>query len=231
MAFKFGVKILIADDNADSRTLLTELLSQWRHEVTSAADGHEALERLAGKDAPHLLILDWMMPRIDGVELCRRLRNRDSGNPHYIILLTSRVGSEDAVTALEAGANDYMRKPCDFDELRARVQVGCRFLDLQTQLRNQERLQGVLQMAGAACHEMNQPLQIILTCSESLTANLSPQDPNYEVAVAIQDGVKRLGDVTSRMMNITSVRTREFLNGEKQIVDLTESPQSIPLSL
>ena len=221
------MKILVADDNADCRQLLTELLLDWGHEALVANDGKAAWETLSGKNAPQLAILDWVMPCIDGVELCRRLRKRGTGNPPYIILLTSKSQSKDVVMALEAGANDYMNKACNFDELRARVQVGCRVIDLQTQLREQERLQGVLQMAGTVCHEINQPLQSILTCAEMLTANLSPQDPNYEVAVTIQDGAKQLGDMTHRIMNITQVHTREYLSGHGQIVDLAGSPESI----
>ena len=224
------MKTLVADDNADNRNLLTELLLQWGYEVSSVEDGEAAWEILADKNAPNLIILDWIMPGIDGVELCRRLRKRDSGNASYIILLTSKINPQDAVMALEAGANDYLRKPCDFDELRARIQVGCRVLDLQTRLRNQERLQGALQMAGAVCHEMNQPLQIVLASAEFLSASLPLHDPNYEVAVTIQNNVERLGDVTRRIMNITDVRTHEYLNGENQIVDLAGSSQSNPIN-
>jgi DNA-binding response OmpR family regulator len=217
------MKMLVADDNADSRNLLSELMLQWGHEVTSAADGREAWDKLAAKDAPRLILLDWVMPRIDGVELCRRLRKIESKNPPFIILLTSKIRSQDMVLALEAGANDYMTKPFNYDELRARVQVGCRFLDLQSRLRDQERLQGVVQMAGAVCHEMNQPLQIILTSTEFLLMDLSPQDPNYEIVVTIQNGVRRLSDVTHRIMCITEVHTQEYLSGENHIVDLDKS--------
>jgi phosphoserine phosphatase RsbU/P len=216
------MKVLIADDDADSRKLLAELLLRWGHEVTSVADGQEAWDILAGQNAPRLIILDWIMPRIDGVELCRRLRKKDSRNPPYIILLTSKSKPQDTVTALEAGANDYIMKPYDFDEFRARVQVGCRVLDLQTQLRNHERLRGVLLMAGTVCHEMNQPLQTVLASAEFLLANLPPEDPRHTAAVTIRDGVKRLGDVTHRIMNITEARTHEYLGKGSQSVDLTE---------
>jgi sigma-B regulation protein RsbU (phosphoserine phosphatase) len=219
------MKILVADDNADIRNLLVKLLSRWGHEVTSVADGRKAWEKLTAEDSPRLVVLDWSMPGIDGVELCRLLRKAASGNPHYIILLTSKTGSENAVTALDAGANDYMTKPCNFNEFRARVQAGCRVLDHQARLRDQERLQGALQMCGAVCHEINQPLQTILTCAESLSASVHPQDPNYEVAVTIQDNVKRLGDMTRRIMNVNSIDTRKLLNGEIQIVDLNEFPK------
>ena len=197
------MKLFVADDDADSRKLLAELLTKWGHEVTSAADGQQAWEILASPDAPLLVILDWVMPGIDGVTLCRQLREKDTRNPFYIILLTSKNQPQDTVTALEAGANDYIMKPYDFDELRARVQVGCRVLDLQRQLRNQERLRGVLQMAGAVCHDMNQPLEKVLVSAQFLLANLPREHPCYGTALSIQNEAKCLGEVTRRIMNIT----------------------------
>jgi sigma-B regulation protein RsbU (phosphoserine phosphatase) len=197
------MKLFVADDDADSRNLLAELLTKWGHEVTSAADGREAWEILAGPDAPHLVILDWVMPGIDGVTLCRQLREKDARNPFYIILLTSKNQPQDTVSALEAGANDFITKPYDFDELRARVDVGCRVLDLQRQLRNQERLRGVLQMAGAVCHDMNQPLERVAASVQFLLDNLPREHPCYEAALRIQMDARSLGDVTRRIMNIT----------------------------
>jgi signal transduction histidine kinase len=83
-------------------------------------------------------------------------------------------------------------------------------------------------MAGGICHEMNQPLQIILLYTEMLLANVTTQDPNYENALMIQDGVKRLGDITRHIMNITQVRTHEYLDPENQIIDLAQSQSSSP---
>ncbi len=217
------MRTLVADDNADSRTLLMELLPKWGHEVLSVSDGQEAWGALADEDAPRLVILDWIMPGIDGVELCRRLREKDRQNPPYIILLTSRNRTEDIVQALEAGADDYLTKPYDFDELRARIQVGCRILGLQAQLRDYERLQGVLQMAGAVCHEINQPLQAVLASSELLLRELSPADPNYGVLIALKEGVEQLGQVTHQVMNVTHTRTRSYLGDQSRIIDLTRS--------
>jgi phosphoserine phosphatase RsbU/P len=215
------MRTLIADDNADNRTLLMDLLPKWGHEVVSATDGQEAWRVLADKNAPQLAILDWVMPGINGVELCRRLRERERQNHPYIILLTSRCEAQDIVRALEAGADDYVTKPFNIDELRARIQAGCRILDLQAQLRDHERLQGVLQMAGAVCHEMNQPLQIVMASSELLMPKLSPDDPNYKVLVMLKEGVERLGQVTRRVMRITHSRTRNYLGEPDRIIDLT----------
>ncbi len=218
------MRILVADDDADSRQLLSELLLEWGHEALSAEDGSAAWDTLAGNNAPQLAILDWVMPQIDGVELCRRLRKRNFRNPPYLILLTSKARSKDAVIALDAGANDYIVKSSNFDELRARVQAGCRVLDLQAQIQEKERLQGVLQMAGAVCHELNQPLQAALTCSEFLTANLPPDNANYEAALTIQKNVIRAGEVTRHIMNLTEAHTREYLGERSQIVNLAEPP-------
>ena len=128
------MRILIADDAATSRQLLELTLRKWRYEVVLAADGGLALKILQGPDAPPLAILDWMMPELDGVEICRRVHGLQRANPSYIILLTALNRSADIVTGLEAGADDYLTKPFDASELRARVQVGLRVVELREAL-------------------------------------------------------------------------------------------------
>jgi phosphoserine phosphatase RsbU/P len=128
------LKVLIADDDPVSRRVLETFLTRWGYEVGRAEDGSEALRKLELKDAPRLAILDWMMPGVDGVEVCRRLRATSPPRPLYLILLTAKGGSEDIVEGLAAGADDYVTKPFDRTELRARIQVGERVLGLQSQL-------------------------------------------------------------------------------------------------
>ena len=128
------MKVLIAEDDSVSRRVLAATLAKFGYEVVVAADGAEAWAALQREDAPHLAILDWMMPEIDGVELCRRVRDLSAATPPYLILLTARSGKEDVVTGLDAGADDYLTKPFDRAELRARVQVGARVLELQGNL-------------------------------------------------------------------------------------------------
>ncbi|MBC7932538.1 MAG: response regulator, partial [Rubrivivax sp.] len=122
------------EDDVISRRVLEATLVKFGHEVVVAADGAQAWDALQSADAPQLAILDWMMPEIDGVELCRRVRALSTATPPYIILLTAKSGKEDIVTGLDAGANDYLTKPFDRAELRARVQVGAHILDLQGNL-------------------------------------------------------------------------------------------------
>ncbi len=128
------MKILIADDSIVSRHLLEATLRKWGYDVMVACDGAEALELLQREDAPALIILDWMMPGMTGVEVCRRIRQRD-GEPYtYILLLTSKSQKEDLIEGMEAGADDYITKPFDQNELQVRLRAGTRLVDLQAQL-------------------------------------------------------------------------------------------------
>ena len=126
------MKILIAEDDPVSRRLLQAALIKWGYEVIVTTNGKEALAALQQPEAPSLLLLDWLMPEMDGVEVSREVRKIAALKSTYIILLTSRDRKEDVVQGLEAGADDYVTKPFDHDELRARVQVGARVVQLQT---------------------------------------------------------------------------------------------------
>jgi DNA-binding response OmpR family regulator len=128
------MKVLIAEDDAVSRRVLAATLDRFGYEVVAVADGAEAWTALRSEDAPHLAILDWMMPEIDGVEVCRRVRALSAAAPPYLILLTAKSEKVDVVTGLDAGASDYLTKPFDRSELRARVQVGARVVELQEKL-------------------------------------------------------------------------------------------------
>jgi diguanylate cyclase (GGDEF)-like protein len=128
------MKVLIAEDDSISRRMLEAFLVKWGYEVMVATEGEEAWGILQGNDAPRLAILDWMMPGRDGIDICRSVRQR-KGRPYtYILLLTARGQKEDIVEGLEAGADDYVTKPFDPYELRARLRAGRRIVELQEQL-------------------------------------------------------------------------------------------------
>jgi two-component system cell cycle response regulator len=138
------VRALVADDDTASRLLLQKVLSKWGYEVVTASSGEEAWKILTSDDSPDIAVLDWMMPELDGVEVCRRMRALELSSPPYLLLLTSRGDKQDIATGLESGASDYVQKPFDHDELRARLLVGRRFaelnrklLDTQAELRRQ----------------------------------------------------------------------------------------------
>jgi len=129
-----NMKALIAEDDLISRMMLTKLLTRWGYEVTAVDNGQDAWEYLQHVDSPSIVLLDWMMPVLDGLEVCRRLRDLESKSSSYVILLTSRDAKGDIIQGLEAGADDYLPKPYDSDELQARLKVGKRIIDLQDRL-------------------------------------------------------------------------------------------------
>ncbi|MBF0242692.1 MAG: response regulator [Desulfamplus sp.] len=137
------MKILIAEDDLISRTLLAGVLNRIGHEVVLTVDGNEALSKLKEPDAPKLAILDWMMPLLDGLEVVRQIRAFDAANKGrnkletarpYIIMLTTKGEKSDIIAGLEAGADDYLTKPFDMGELKARVDVGRRIVEMQSAL-------------------------------------------------------------------------------------------------
>ena len=135
------MRILIADDDRMSTLMLSSTLQQWGFEAVVVHDGAAAWDEIIGPRPPALVIVDWMMPLLDGIELCRRIRETALPSPLYVILLTARSSRQDLVAGLEAGADDYLTKPFDPDELRARVHVGQRTLAL---IANIKRLTGLL---------------------------------------------------------------------------------------
>jgi len=142
-----GVRVLIADDDPVARRILEALLGKYGYDVVSVCDGTEALEELQKPEGPNLVISDWMMPGMDGLELCRKSRELNRSDYIYFIILTTKGRKEDTVQGLEAGADDYLVKPFDQSELRCRIKIGERILDLErriVRLASTDHLTGVL---------------------------------------------------------------------------------------
>lgn len=133
--------VLIAEDDVMFRKILETWLESWGYTVIVAVDGGQAWEMLQAEVAPHLLILDWMMPKLNGIEVCRMVRARNQSPYQYILLVTAKDATQDLVAGLEAGADDYLSKPFNRNELRARLRTGRRILTLQAdQLKAHEKL-------------------------------------------------------------------------------------------
>jgi len=165
------MRILIADDDFVSRTLMIRLLEKMGYQVEFYDNGAKALKRMREEDAPEMAILDWLMPDMDGPDVIRSLRSETEKYP-YLILLTNRHETSDKVKGLESGADDYLVKPVNPAELNARVHVGIRFLDLQKrlaekskallQLERQQKTSSLNQMAGGVAHHLNNKLQAVI---------------------------------------------------------------------
>ena len=158
------MKVLIAEDDATQRRILQAMVEKWGFEVVLVSDGVAALKMLEEADAPNLALLDWMMPGLDGVEVCKRLVESRPKDAPYLIFVTGRDEKERIVEGLDAGANDYICKPFDRRELLARIRVGERVLDLRTALADRvvalqdalnhvKTLQGILPICSH-CHKI-----------------------------------------------------------------------------
>lgn len=154
-------RILIAEDHYVSRHLLERNLTNWGFQVITAEDGEAAVRILESDDAPPLAIVDWMMPRMDGLEVCRRVRALKDRPYIYLVLLTAKSHKEEIATGLEAGADDYVIKPFDPDELRARLKVGQRVVELERTL---ARKIDDLQQALADVRKLKHLLPICMYC-------------------------------------------------------------------
>lgn len=128
------MKILIAEDDRVSRRILEDQLTRWGYEVVSARDGAEAWVLLQKVDAPALAVLDWMMPELNGIELCRQMRNDAELKGTYILMVTAKGETASMIQAFEAGADDYVVKPFHQEELRARIQAGARIIEMRNEL-------------------------------------------------------------------------------------------------
>lgn len=173
--------ILIADDASDAREILRRLLKRWGHEVVTASNGREAWEILE-RESIRLIISDWMMPEIDGLELCRHVRSAQWGHYVYFILLTARDDKEDLIEGMTAGADDFLTKSFNFEELRVRLRAAERILDLESALAERNR----------KLRDMNSELQAALDriqndlrAAAALQASLLPKDPNVSAMLAV----------------------------------------------
>lgn len=175
------MKVLIADDSATSRAMLRSSLSKWGYEVVVANNGAEAWEILAQPDAPTLAILDWVMPPMSGPDVCRKVRETRREPYTYILLLTSKNTKDETIEGLEAGADDYIVKPFDQQELQVRLRAGKRIVELQltlmeareelrerankdllTMLPNRSAISGTLSHEIARCHREKRTVGVVL---------------------------------------------------------------------
>ena len=157
------MKILVADDDAVCRHVLELVLRDFGYDVVLCADGDEAWRALQQPAAPPIAILDWLMPGLNGDEICRRVRARADAAPAYLIILTIKDARKDVIAGLQSGADDYVPKPFDYEELRVRVQVGERVVRLQQTLASRV---GELQDALGQLKQLHQIIPICTFCKK-----------------------------------------------------------------
>jgi two-component system, cell cycle response regulator len=225
------MKVLIAEDDRPSNLLLKNLLLRWGYDIVTAFDGTEAWRLLQEEDAPQMAVLDWMMPGMDGLEVCRRIREKEKGGDRYmyVIILTARGDKEDIVTGIDAGADDYIVKPFDKEELRARLRTGQRIVELQTALRvankkllimsrldpltgalNRTAMLNELELAIYRASRERKPLSIFLVDIDNLKG-MNGSSGRGAGEKILQDTVRRIGSCLRKTDFVCRSGGDEFL--------------------
>lgn len=217
-------KILVADDSKDNVEVLKTVLEYNQYQIISASNGDDAI-RSARELQPDLILMDVIMPGMDGITACRTLHNDEKTRGIPVIMITAKNDPEDLKIGLEAGAVDYVRKPFVIVELLARVNAALRLKQAQDKLVEQEKKLAIMELAGAAAHELNQPLTVIncqIKLMEESIASLKDK-PTREIEI-IHESVRRMTEIIRKIGNITRYRTKDYLLGDK-IIDLEQASE------
>jgi diguanylate cyclase (GGDEF)-like protein len=226
------VKILVADDELMSRRLLEKTLERAGYEVLAVEDGRRAADELCKLEWPKLALLDWMMPELDGPGVCREIRKRREQSYVYMVLLTSKESKEDVVAGLESGADDYLTKPFDPEELKARLRTGMRILDLEDRL-----IEAREEMRFQATHDALTSLWnrgVILELLERELARSHREHKSTAILIGDLDHFKQVNDTHGHLAGdevlkeaarrlLSSVRSYDFVGrfgGEEFLVVL-----------
>lgn len=204
------MKLLIADDELSTRILLRHCAARWGYEVVEAADGLEAMSLLCGPEPPRIVVLDWMMPGLDGVEICSRLNQPGSGSLTYIILLTGKSDKEDVVHALDQGAHDFLSKPVHIGELHSRITVGRRLVEAHDRLIELDKLKD--RFLRIAAHDLRNPLGYIITMTEMLLdSSFTEMRTNLDSHLAaINETASVMQGLINDLLDVSAVREGTF---------------------
>ena len=211
-------KLLVVDDVPVNIRILEKILEPY-YRVSSATNGSDALEIAGSDNSPDLILLDIMMPVFNGYEVCKALRQNPRPRNIPVILVTANTDDETLREAFESGGTDYVRKPVKRIELLARIEAALKQQSLTRRLLEEEKLRGVLEMAGAVCHELNQPLQAVSGYADLLMMDRSEGDFTREALKNIKGEISKMGRITEKLMRITRYETREYLANRK-IIDI-----------
>jgi len=219
-------KILVVDDDQYIRLILQKRFVSRGYTVLLAEDGEKGLE-VAKAETPDLIISDWMMPKMDGLEFCRRVKQDEKLRYTYFIILTARDTQDDKVEGIETGADDFVTKPFNDRELLTRVRAGLRINALQKELAHLQHQQAITELAMALGHEINNPLGIMMLVLQVLQKrgdNDTMADIRKELRTVAENG-NRIAEIVKKLSNLGDPQVKPYLkNSETKMVDLTGEP-------
>ncbi len=224
------MKIVLAEDSESTRRLLQATLERGGHEVTAVGDGQAALDAFE-RERPALMVLDWQMPLLDGLEVCRRIRATEGGGTTFVLMVTSRGADGDLAIALDAGVDDYVMKPLTAEQLRARLVIAERRIahavahrKAEAALAHAQRLAGIGETTVAVQHEVNNPLAALIA-HVGLAAECEAGPELREHLEVITQQVRRIAAVMRRLSSLGEARSVEYTAGSRML-DLAPDQKS-----
>ena len=214
-------KVLIVDDNKLNLKLIDLIVQRAGYETALVSDSRMVLT-VTRSFTPSLILLDINMPGLSGLEVCRQLKESAEFKDIPVIFVTGNLDDDNIKKAFAAGGHDYVRKPVNEIELLTRMNAVSARTVLIDHLRYEEKLKGILEMAGTVCHEFNQPLQVISGSAELLLLETAPDAPGRDLAETIVGQALRLGEINRKLMKITRYEKKHYI-GDSTIVDLEKA--------
>lgn len=211
-------KILIVEDEKDTRFILEKLLSKNNFEVVSATNGLEALEVLKTY-SPKVIIADWTMPVMDGLKLCDSIKSDPKLKIIYFIILTARTSLRDRITGLDVGADDFLIKPIENQELIARIKSGVRIYDLQNELKTIEHSKALVELACTIGHNFNNPLSSLTMALENLKQEIAEKkidkvDEDFEI---IDKSIEKIKQLIKQLTSLENPQVIDYTDDSKMI--------------
>jgi len=211
-------KILVVEDERDTRFILEKLLTKNNFEVMTANNGQEALQMLEKFD-PKVILADWTMPIMDGLELCNQIKNNEKHKIIYFIILTARTSLRDRVTGLDIGADDFLMKPIENQELVARIKSGIRIFNLQRELKAIEHSKAVVELACTIGHKINNPLsslKIALTNLKEAVPTGSSENTEEDFQI-MQQAIERIQIFVQQLTHLENPEIINYTDESKMI--------------
>ena len=211
-------KILVVEDEEDTRFILNRLLTKNNYTVETAANGVEALE-LLDEFQPKVILADWTMPQMDGLQLCDTLKQQEEYKTIYFIVLTARASLKDRVKGLDVGADDFLVKPVENQELLARIRSGIRIYNLQSELKNIEHNKAVVELACTIGHRINNPLSSLTMSLKNLEEELSnsSKEKHQEDFEVINKSIERISKFVDALKHLDNPEFIEYASSNKML--------------
>lgn len=217
-----GSTILVVDDSPVSSKIISLILNKHSDYSTVRVFDGQACIKKAKEIKPDLILLDIQMPGMNGIEVCEVLKKDEKTRDIPVIFVTATTDNETLKEAFESGGTDYVCKPVNKIELLARIKSVLLHRKMAKKLLEEERLRGVLEMAGGICHDLNQPMQVVSGYSELLLMDIEKDNSAYPYVKMIKEHTDAMGSITRKLMRITKYETQDYIEGGR-IIDIDKA--------